>query len=115
MVIEIHCIYQFNTMNKKYFYLKLNPARPDFAQTMTEEERQIMKNHITYWSGLMAKGKVIAFGPVLHPQSVFGVGIIAADDEDEVKEFIANDPATAINRYEYYPMRAVLPEHLTRS
>ena len=102
-------------MNKRYFYLKLNPARPDFAQTMTEEERQIMRDHVAYWSRLMAKGKVIAFGPVLHPESVFGVGIIAADDENEVKAFIANDPATAINIYEYYPMRAVLPEQLTTS
>ena len=102
-------------MNKKYFYLKLNPPRPDFAQTITEDERQIMKNHVAYWSGLMAIGKVITFGPVLHPEFVFGVGIIAADDENEVKAFIANDPATAINIYEYYPMRAVLPEHLTVS
>ena len=97
-------------MNTQYFALYLLPSRPDFAQTMTAEERAIMMQHIGYWTELMNKGKVIAFGPVMDPKSVYGLGIIAAENEQEVKDFIANDPAGAINRYEYYPMRAVVPE-----
>ena len=97
-------------MNTQYFFLKLNPRRPDFAQTMTDNERQIMTNHVAYWKELMRKGKVIVFGPVLDPKAVYGVGVIAAENEEEVKIFIANDPASAINNYEYYAMRAVLPE-----
>ena len=30
--------------------------------------------------------------------------------EQEVKDFIAGDPANKINSYEYYPMLAVVPE-----
>lgn len=97
-------------MNKKYFALKLNPSRPDFAQTMTNEERSIMQQHVTYWKELMNKGKVIVFGPVLDPKAVYGFGVISADDEQEVKDFIAGDPAVRINSYEYYPMLAVVPE-----
>lgn len=41
--------------------------------------------------------------------ALYGLGIIAVESEEEVKEFIANDPATQINRYEYYPMMAVVP------
>jgi len=96
-------------MEKQYFFLKLNPCRPDFAQTMSDDEQQIMMNHIAYWKDLMSKGKVVVFGPVLDPRSVYGVGVIVADNEDEVKTFIANDPATKINIYEYYTMMAVLP------
>lgn len=97
-------------MDMQYFFLKLNPLRPDFAQTMTADERTIMMNHVAYWKDLMSKGKVIVFGPVLDPKMVYGVGVIAVESEDEVKEFIAGDPAASINDYEYYKMMAVLPE-----
>lgn len=97
-------------MNKKYFALKLNPSRPDFAQTMTAEERSVMQEHLTYWQDLMNKGKVVVFGPVLDPRAVYGFGVVCADEEQEVKDFIAGDPAARINSYEYYPMLAVVPK-----
>ena len=97
-------------MDKKYFVLHLLPSRPDFAQTMSEEERNIMMTHVGYWMDLMNKGKVVAFGPVMDPAEVYGLGIIAVDDEQEVTDFIVNDPAAAINRYEYFPMKAVVPQ-----
>jgi len=96
-------------MDKKYFVLHLLPSRPDLAQTMTNEERAIMTKHVSYWTEIMNKGKVLAFGPVLDPSEVYGLGIICADNEQEVKDFIANDPASKINRYEYFPMKAVVP------
>lgn len=97
-------------MNKKYFALKLNPSRPDFAQTMTAKERSIMQEHLVYWQGLMNKGKVIVFGPVLDPKAVYGFGVVCVDEEQEVKDFIAGDPAARINSYEYYSMLAVVPK-----
>ncbi|GAO41368.1 hypothetical protein [Flavihumibacter petaseus] len=50
-------------MEKIHFVLHLLPARPDFAQTMNEVEREIMMKHVAYWTDLMNKGKVVAFGP----------------------------------------------------
>jgi uncharacterized protein YciI len=97
-------------MNKKFFVLYLIPSRPDFAQTMSEEERAIMMSHVAYWTKIMNEGKVLTFGPVLDPREIYGLGIISADNEEEVKEFISNDPAAKINRYEYFPMNAVVPE-----
>jgi uncharacterized protein len=96
-------------MEKNYFVLHLLPSRPDFAQTMTEGERAIMMEHVAYWTKLMHEGKVVVFGPVLDPNEVYGLGIISVNSEDEVKEFIANDPAAKINKYEYFPMRAIVP------
>ena len=75
-------------MNKKYFVLYLLPCRPDFALTMTEEERAIMMSHVAYWTEIMNQGKVLAFGPVLDPNEVYGLGIISVDNEQEVKDFI---------------------------
>lgn len=98
-------------MNKKYFALKLNPCRPDFAQTLTDEEKSIMQQHSMYWRRHMNEGRVVVFGPVLDPSAVYGLGVLAVDDEQEVKDFIAGDPAGKINSYEYYPMLAVVPEN----
>jgi len=95
-------------MDKKHFALKLIPCRPTFSQDMTPEERAIMMEHITYWKALMDKDKVIVFGPVMDPKGAYGLGVIEAENEEEVKAFIANDPATKINTYEFYPMRAVV-------
>ena len=95
---------------KKHFVLKLVPCRPTFSQDMTPDERAIMQQHVMYWRGLMDEGFVLAFGPVLDPKAVYGLGIIEVDGEDQVKEFIKNDPATAINVYEMYPMMAVVPK-----
>ena len=97
-------------MSKKYFVLKLNPSRPDFAQTMNDEERSIMQQHVVYWREHMSKGRVLVFGPVLHPDAVYGLGIVCVDDEAQVRDFIAGDPAHTINSYEYHPMLAVVPE-----
>jgi len=96
-------------MEKQYYVLHLLPSRPDFATTMTEEERAIMLQHVAYWTELLKQGKVYAFGPVMDPKGIYGLGIVGVDNEQEIKEFIANDPAAKINRYEYYPMRAVVP------
>ena len=96
-------------MDKSYFVLHLLPSRPDFAQTMTDDERNIMMKHVAYWTEKMNEGKVLAFGPVMDPKEIYGLGIVAVDDEQEVKDFIANDPAAQINRYEYFPMKAIVP------
>ncbi len=41
---------QENKQEKKYFVLKILPTRPTFMQDMTEEERNIMLQHIAYWT-----------------------------------------------------------------
>jgi uncharacterized protein YciI len=76
---------------------------------MTEDEQAIMMKHVTYWKELMNEGKVLVFGPVLDPSEVYGLGIVSVENEQEVKDFIANDPAGKINKYEYFPMKAIVP------
>ena len=92
-----------------HYFLKLNPCRPTFARDMSAEERAIMLQHVTYWAELMNKGLVVVFGPVMDPKEVYGVGVVEVENEEQLNELIKGDPATSINRYEYYPMRAVMP------
>lgn len=94
---------------RSYFFLKLIPCRPTFAMDMTDEERAVMMQHIAYWKKWMTEGRVVVFGPVMDPAGPYGMGVVQAENEAEVAAFVANDPAAKINRYEFYPMRAVLP------
>ena len=73
---------------------------------MTQDERNIMLQHIEYWKEQMAKGIAVAFGPVLDPNGVYGAGIIQADDEPQTKALAENDPAilSGLHRYEIYFM-----------
>lgn len=97
-------------MEKLFFAVYLNPSRPDFAQTMSPEEMEIMGQHVAYWTEKMNQGKVYAFGPVMDPKAIYGLGIVAVDSEAELQDFIENDPAGKINSYEYFPMRALVPK-----
>jgi hypothetical protein len=59
---------------------------------MTDDERTIMQEHAAYWKSYMDKGMVHVFGPVLDPKGVYGFGVVSVDDEQQLKEFINNDP-----------------------
>ena len=95
-------------MDKKYFVLYLRPCRPDFAQTMSDEERSIMQQHVAYWATYMEQGIMQVFGPVFDPAGAYGLGIVAVDSQEQLLSLMANDPASKINTYEHYPMRAVM-------
>jgi len=74
---------------------------------MTAEERQVMQQHVRYWTDLMHKGIAVVFGPVMDPAGTYGMGVIQGENEDQLRTLIDGDPANTINRYEYWPMRAV--------
>ena len=96
-------------MEKQYYAVHLLPSRPNFATTMTESERAIMTDHVSYWMEKMRQGKVYAFGPVFDPKEIYGLGIVAVENEQELKDIIENDPAGKINKYEYFRMKAMVP------
>jgi hypothetical protein len=100
---------QKHNMPQQFYAVYLNPPRPDFAMTMSDSERAIMMEHVGYWTELLKQGKVYAFGPVMDPKEIYGLGVVAVNNEQELKDMIAGDPAGTINQYEYFPMRAVVP------
>jgi uncharacterized protein YciI len=90
-----------------YFFFKLVPARPGFSSaTMTDEGRQIMQDHVGYWTDQRDKGVALIFGPVLDPKGVFGMGVIETDDEAAAQRLSEEDPAvkSGLQRTEIYPM-----------
>ena len=92
---------------KKHFFLKLNPPRSSFTMDMSEEERNVMIKHVTYWAPYVNDGTVIVLGPVMDPKGGYGIAVVAVENEEQLNNLIANDPANGLNSYEVYPMRAV--------
>jgi uncharacterized protein len=75
------------------FVFRLKAPRPNFALDMNDEEREIMGRHAAHWQPYIDSGQMVTFGPVLDGTGSWGLGVIQADDEDEVREFAARDPA----------------------
>jgi len=90
----------------RMFLCRLIPPRPTFMQDMTSDERAIMEAHGQYWHTKLAEGVAIAFGPVADPAGGWGLGIVEARDDAELKAFQSADPAIASGRgfrYESLP------------
>jgi uncharacterized protein YciI len=75
------------------FVFRLQAPRPTFALDMTDDEREIMGRHAAYWQPLVDEGQMVVFGPVLDGTGSWGLGVVEADDEDELRAFAASDPA----------------------
>jgi uncharacterized protein YciI len=75
------------------FVFRLLPPRPTFALDMSDEEREIMGRHAAHWERYIDSGQMVVFGPVLtEGTGSYGLGVIEADDEAELKAFAAEDP-----------------------
>ena len=75
------------------FVFRLIAPRPNFALDMTDEERDVMERHAAHWQALVDSGRMVIFGPVLDTTGSWGLGVVEADDEDELRAFAAEDPA----------------------
>lgn len=74
------------------FVLRLIGPRPDFALEMTDEERDVMERHAAHWQQFVESGRMVVFGPVLDGSGSWGLGVVEADNEDEVRAHAAQDP-----------------------
>lgn len=74
------------------FVLRLIAPRPDFAQTMTDAEREIMGRHAAHWKPYLDSGQMVVFGPVLDGTGSYGLAVLEAEDEAEIRAFAAADP-----------------------
>lgn len=74
------------------FVFRLQAPRPTFALDMTDDEREIMGRHAAHWQPLVDSGAMVVFGPVLDGTGSWGLGVLEADDEDELRTFADRDP-----------------------
>jgi uncharacterized protein YciI len=85
------------------FVLRLIAPRPNFAQTLTDEEREIMGRHAAHWQPYLDRGDMVVFGPVLTDDDSYGLAVVETEDEQALREFAANDPVvtTGTARFEF--------------
>src|SRR5436305_5425438 len=74
------------------FVLRLIAPRPDFAQTLTDPEREIMNSHAAHWQPYLERGEMVVFGPVLTDEDSYGLAVVETDDEQALREFASQDP-----------------------
>jgi hypothetical protein len=74
------------------YVLRLIAPRPNFAQTLTDSEREIMGQHASYWSPYLERGDMVVFGPILTDDDSYGLAVVETDDEQALREFAAQDP-----------------------
>ena len=87
-----------------HFLYKLIPPRPTFDRDMSDAEGAIMGRHVAYW--LAERGTAIVFGPVSDPAGAWGLAVVAAETNEQVRALGDADPAVVwrLARFEICPM-----------
>lgn len=90
------------------FIYFIRPHKENFAETMTEEEGNIMGTHFLYLQDLLKAGKLILAGP--ETTGKFGITILETESENEARDIMMNDPAvkSGIVAPELFPYRVSL-------
>lgn len=93
------------------FYCRMIPPRPDFAFTMTEEERILMGKHADYLRGQLRNGTMMIAGPVADPAGPWGLCLLLVGSEPEARAVTDGDPLSQSGRgfhYEILPMMSAI-------
>ncbi len=87
----------------------IHPPRENFAETITDEEQAVWREHFVRLQQLMADGVLILAGPTLGNVNT-GIAIIEAPDEDAARAIMDADPtiASGFARGELRPFRVSL-------
>jgi uncharacterized protein YciI len=83
------------------FVLRLIAPRPSFAQTMTDDEREIMNRHAAHWQPYLERGDMVVFGPILTEDDSYGLAVVETDDEQALREFAGQDPVVTTGTAEF--------------
>lgn len=74
------------------FVLRLIAPRPNFAESLTDSERETMGRHAEHWRPYLERGDMVVFGPVLTDEDSYGLAVVESDDEQGLRAFTEQDP-----------------------
>jgi uncharacterized protein YciI len=74
------------------FVFRLILPRPTFALDMSDEERDVMGRHAAHWAPYLESGQMVIFGPILDSTGSGGLGVVEAQDGQELRLFAGKDP-----------------------
>ncbi|UCG90256.1 MAG: hypothetical protein JSU57_00590 [Candidatus Heimdallarchaeota archaeon] len=95
-------------MTRNNAYMVIIKSRPNFPNTMTEEEKKIMGEHFEYLKLLLEQEKLIMAGPTLDDSG--GYIILNTTSEDTARDIMSKDPSVSsgIMKAIYHPFRVSL-------
>ncbi|MDM0039688.1 YciI family protein [Variovorax sp. J22G21] len=90
----------------KYYLCKFIPPRANFLATMSADEQTWMRQHGAYLNDLLAKGLIVAHGPVVDGNGGYGVSLYQIPDDQDISSFTSEDPIVknGVGHYEHYTM-----------
>ncbi len=76
---------------------------------MGPAEAEVMERHVAYWQDLLNREVALAFGPVLHPEDPWGLGLLELEDERAAHVIAEGGPAVQSGTctYDLVPMQLV--------
>jgi uncharacterized protein YciI len=96
----------------RQYLLRLEPVRKDFSlQSLNEDERRIVGEHVAHLRRLQADGKLVIAGQALDPNRGFwGILVVNAPNPETAAELMNADPAVKqkMLRGEVIPFRTVM-------
>jgi uncharacterized protein YciI len=72
----------------------IHPPRPNFAATMSDEEKHVWGIHFERFGRLLAEGVIVLVGPTLGDTNT-GIAIFEAPDEVAAQRVMEEDPVIA--------------------
>ncbi|BBP58637.1 YciI family protein [Pseudomonas sp. St316] len=90
----------------KYYLCKFVPPRANFLTTLSADEKTWMTQHGAYMNGLLAKGLIVAHGPVIDDGGGYGVSLYQIADDEDIASFTSQDPIVknGVGHYEHFKM-----------
>lgn len=97
--LERHILPEPGGAASRFFFCRLLPPRPTFAQDMTAGEAAVIMEHVAYWDKHLHIGTAIVFGPVADPKGAWGLGVVRVADEAAVRVFEAKRPGDPVQAW----------------
>jgi uncharacterized protein YciI len=72
----------------------IHVPRENFAETMTDEEKEVWAVHLERFERMLAEGSIILVGPTLGPINT-GIAVFEAPDEEAARRIMDEDPVIA--------------------
>ena len=71
------------------------------SPALTDEERAIMGRHAAHWKPWLERGAMVVFGPVLTDDDSYGLAVVETENEQELRDFTAQDPVVTTGTAEF--------------
>lgn len=90
----------------KAYLTKWIPPRPDFLETISDEEKALFQQHGDWQTELRKTRQIVAHGPVADPAGPYGVALWEVEDDADIAALTAADPIvkSGVGHYEHFLM-----------